>query len=296
MTDEPPRLATGVVGVGRAGAVIAAAMDRAGHRVQVAHAVSESSRERAEALIPAAELVEVPEVLRRSDLVVLSVPDDVLPGLVESLAENGHVHPGQFLVHCSGRYGVDVLAPATAVGALPLALHPVMTLNGLSVDLDRLSGCPFGVTAPEILRPVAEALVVEMGGEPVWVEEADRTLYHAALATASNHLVTLTVEAMELLAAAGVSEPGRMLAPLMGASLDNALRLGVAGLTGPVVRGDAGTVAGHVQAVTAHSPESRAAYVAMARLTADKALAAGRLRPVQAEALLEVLAEPEVRP
>lgn len=296
MTDEPPRLAAGVVGVGRAGSVIAAALDRAGHRVRVAHAVSESSRTRAEALIPEAELVDVPEVLRRSELVVLSVPDDVLPGLVESLAENGHIRPGQFMVHCSGRYGVDVLAPATAVGALPLALHPVMTLNGLSVDLDRLSGCPFGVTAPEILRPVAEALVVEMGGEPIWVEESQRTLYHAALATASNHLVALTVEAMELLTAAGVAEPGRMLAPLMGASLDNALRLGVAGLTGPVVRGDAGTVAGHVHAVAQHSPQSRAAYVAMARLTADTALAAGRLRPVQAEALLEVLAEQEAGP
>lgn len=296
MNDAPPRLATGVVGVGRAGSVIAAALDRAGHRVAVAHAVSEASRARAEALIPEAELVDVPEVLRRSDLVVLSVPDDILPGLVASLAENGHVQPGQFIVHCSGRYGIDVLSPATQAGALPLALHPVMTLNGLSVDLQRLAGCPFGVTAPEILRPVAEALVVEMGGEPVWVEESDRTLYHAALATASNHLVALTVESMELLTAAGVTEPGRMLAPLMGASLDNALRLGVASLTGPVVRGDAGTVAGHVQAVAAHSPQSRAAYVAMARLTADKALAAGRLRPVQAEALLEVLAEPEVSP
>lgn len=296
MNDAPPRLVTGVVGVGRAGSVIATALDRAGHRVEVAHAVSQDSRSRAEALIPDAELVDVPEVMRRSDLVVLSVPDDVLPGLVSGLADSGHVRPGQFVVHCSGRYGIDVLAPATDAGALPLALHPVMTLNGLSVDLDRLSGCPFGVTAPPILRPVAEALVVEMGGEPVWVEESERTLYHAALATASNHLVTLTVEAMELLTAAGVAEPGRMLAPLMGASLDNALRLGVAGLTGPVVRGDAGTVAGHVAAVAAHSPQSRAAYVAMARLTADKALAAGRLRPVQAEALLEVLAEPEASP
>lgn len=295
MTDAPPRLVTGVVGVGRAGAVIAAALDRAGHRVAAAHAVSEDSRARAESLIPDAQLVDVPEVLRLCDLVVLSVPDDVLPGLVAGLADNGHVRPGQFIVHCSGRYGIDVLAPAIEAGALPLALHPVMTLNGLSVDLDRLAGCPFGVTAPQVLRPVAEALVVEMGGEPVWVEESDRTLYHAALATASNHLVTLTVEAMELLTAAGVVEPGRMLAPLMGASLDNALRLGVAGLTGPVVRGDAGTVAGHVQAVAEHSPQSRAAYVAMARLTADKALAAGRLRPGQAEALLEVLAEPESR-
>lgn len=295
MDEPPPRLRVGVVGVGRAGSVMAAALDRAGHRVVAAHAVSDASRARAEALIGEAELLDVPEVFERSDLVLLSVPDDVLTGLVAGAAEAGYVHPGQFVVHCSGRYGIAVLDPATEVGALPLALHPVMTLNGVTLDLQRLSGCPFGVTSPPVLRPVAEALVVEMGGEPVWIDEEQRTLYHAALATASNHLVTLTVEAMELLTAAGVDEPGRLLAPLMGASLDNALQLGVAGLTGPVVRGDSGTVAGHVEAVGQHSAQAKAAYVAMARLTADKALAAGRLQPAQAEALLDVLADPETR-
>lgn len=295
--DEPAaRLRVGVVGVGRAGSVMAAALDRAGHRVVAAHAVSEASRSRAESLIGEAELVSVPEVFSRSDLVLLSVPDDVLAGLVAGVAEAGHIRPGQFVVHCSGRYGIAVLDPATTVGALPLALHPVMTLNGVSLDLQRLSGCPFGVTAPSVLRPVAEALVVEMGGEPVWIDEEQRTLYHAALATASNHLVALTAEAMELLTVAGVAEPGRLLAPLMGASLDNALHLGVAGLTGPVVRGDSGTVADHVAAVAEHSAQSKAAYLAMARLTADKALAAGRLRPAQAEALLDVLADPEAHP
>jgi len=255
-----------------------------------AHAVSEASRQRAENLLPEAELVAVAQVLARAELVLLSVPDDVLPGLIAGLVQSEQVRSGQFLVHCSGRFGIGVMQPATDVGALPLALHPVMTFTGTSMDLNRLAGCPFGVTSPEVLRPVAEALVVEMGGEPTWVAEEARTLYHAALAKASNHLVALTAEALDLLKAAGVDNPSQMLSPLMTASLDNALRMGDAALTGPVVRGDAGTVAGHLAALRSYSPRSHAAYLAMARLTADRAIAADRLSPVLAEALLDVLA------
>ncbi|MFM2437342.1 MAG: hypothetical protein RLZ55_151 [Actinomycetota bacterium] len=293
--QPPPRLNVGVVGVGRAGAVLAAALDRAGHRVVAAHAVSDLSRLRAEALIPKADLVDVPEVLARADLVLLTVPDDVLGDLVAGLARAGNFRVDQFVMHASGRYGIGVLADAVARGALPLALHPIMTFTGTSLDLDRLSGCPFGVTSPAGLRPVAEALVVEMGGDPVWVGEDDRALYHAALANASNHLVTLTAMSMDLLTQAGVAEPGRVLGPLMSASLDNALRRGDPALTGPVVRGDARTVADHLRVLDNVSGESRAAYLAMARLTADRALAAGLLPPARAEALLGALAEEDAR-
>ena len=185
-----------------------------------------------------------------------------------------------------------MLDPATAVGGLPLALHPVMTFTGTSVDLGRLGGATFGVTAPEVLRPVAEALVVEIGAEPVWVEEEARALYHAALAHGANHLVTLVAQACELLAASGVDDPGRALGPLLGAALDNVLRSGDAALTGPVARGDAGTVAEHVRALAAADPAVLTTYRALARATADRALASGRLRPDQAEALLDALAGP----
>lgn len=199
---------------------------------------------------------------------------------------------GTLLVHVSGRYGLGVLAPAVRCGALPLALHPIMTFTGSTPDLERLSGASFGVTAPEPLRPVAEALVLEMGGEPVVVADALRPLYHAALAVGANHLVTLVAEAVALLGAAGVEHPARVIAPLLSAALDNALRSGDAALTGPVARGDAGTVAAHVAALTVAAPGSVPAYVAMARLTADRALAAGRLAPAGAAALLDVLAGP----
>lgn len=285
-----PRLSVGVIGTGRAGSVLGAALARAGHKVVAAYGVSDLSRLRAEALLPDVPLVTPEEVLAKADLVLITVPDDVLSELVTGLSVTGAFRAGQFIAHASGRYGIEVLDPATRTGALPLALHPAMTLTGTSLDLERISGAPFGVTAPEELRPVAEALVVEMGGDPVWVPEEHRALYHAALANGANHLVTLVAQSIDLLHAAGVEHPQRLLGPLLFAALDNSLRSGDSALTGPVVRGDAGTVAAHVDVINEVSVEARRAYVAMARLTADRALANGMLRATQAEALLDVLA------
>lgn len=291
-SERPARLAVGVVGAGRVGTALGAALRTAGHHVVAVSGVSEASRRRAERLLPEVPLLPVPEVVARAELVLLTVPDDALAPLVDGLARTGALRAGQLVVHSSGRHGVSVLQPAAAVGALPLALHPVMTFTGTPTDVARLVGCSFGVTAPDLLRPVGEALVVEMGGEPQWVEEELRPLYHAALAHGANHLVTLVTETADLLRRVGVTEPGRMLGPLLGAALDNALRSGDAALTGPVSRGDAGTVAAHVRVLREVAPESVDAYVSMARLTAQRAMSAGTLPAEAAEPLLDVLGGP----
>ncbi|WP_326645956.1 DUF2520 domain-containing protein [Streptosporangium sp. NBC_01755] len=286
--DRPARLAVGVVGAGRVGSALGAALARAGHRVVATSGVSDASRERAVerlGLIP----IRPEDVVAGADLVLLTVPDDVLPDLVSGLVETGADLRGKLVAHTSGAYGLAVLNPAIKAGALPLALHPVMTFTGRDDDLRRLTGISYGVTAPDGLRPVAEALVIEMEGEPVWITDEDRPLYHAALAGAANHMVTLVAESSALLERIGVEQPGRMLGPLLGAALENVLRLGIAGLTGPVVRGDAGTVRRHVDALILAAPEAADAYVALARLTADRALAAGLLKPEAAERLLDAL-------
>lgn len=288
--DRPARLTVGVVGAGRVGPALAASLQLAGHRPVAVSGVSDASVRRAATLLPDVPLVPPAEVLAQADLVLLTVPDDVLPGLVEGFAETGAVRPGQLLVHTSGRYGAKVLEPALRAGGLPLALHPAMTFTGTAVDVQRLAGCSFGVTAPEELRMAAEALVIEMGGEPEWIAEENRALYHAALALGANHLVTLVAESMELLREAGVGAPDRMLGPLLGAALDNALRSGDSALTGPVARGDAGTVAAHITELRKHAPQTVAGHLAMARATADRALAHGLLKPELAEDLLGVLA------
>ncbi len=289
--EHPARLKVGVVGAGRVGTALAVALRRAGHEIAAASAVSDASRQRIDRFLPGTPVRQPAEVVGAADLVLLTVPDDALPGLVRGLAATGAPLAGRLLAHASGRHGLAVLDPAVEHGALPLALHPVMTFTGRPDDADRLVGICFGVTAPAVLRPAAEVLVMEMGGEPVFIAEADRDLYHAALAGAANHLVTQVVQAEELLTRAGVGQPARMLGPLLSAALDNALRLGDAALTGPVARGDADTVAGHVAALRTEAPEALPAYLALARLTATRALATGMLTAPDAQRLLDVLAE-----
>ena len=285
--DRPARLAVGVIGAGRVGAVLAAALQRAGHRIVGLSAVSQASRRRAEALVPDAPIAAPDAVAAAADLLVLAVPDDVLADLVAGLAASLATRAGTMVAHTSGAHGAAVLDPLMRIGSLPMALHPVMTFTGTEVDLQRLAGACFGVTAPDALRLAAEALVIEMGAEPVWIDERSRPLYHAALAVGANHLVTLIAQSADMLRQAGVEEPSRMLGPLVGAALDNALRRGDGALTGPVARGDAGTLRAHL--ATLDTPESVAAYVAMSRLTAVRALAAGVLSAERAEALLDVL-------
>ncbi|MHA7285843.1 Rossmann-like and DUF2520 domain-containing protein [Arthrobacter sp. MDT3-44] len=289
---RPGRLGVGIVGAGKVGAVLGAALRSAGHAVVGVSAVSEASRERAENLLPGVPVLEVPDIIERAELVLLAVPDDALPTLVEGLAQLHAWQAGQLVVHTSGRHGTGVLAPARAAGAIPLAIHPAMTFTGLSLDLGRLPDSMFGITAPSAVLPIAQALVVEMGGEPVVIEEESRALYHAALAHASNHLVTIAAQSAQLLADLGVQHPDRMLGPLMKASLENALSSGEGALTGPVARGDAETVRAHRAALEAHdAPDTRQAYLGMARATALRALERGVLTPAQAEAILTALAD-----
>jgi predicted short-subunit dehydrogenase-like oxidoreductase (DUF2520 family) len=287
--SAPARLRVGVIGAGRVGAVLGAALAAAGHDVVAASGLSTASAERAARLLPGVPLLPSDEVVAAADLVVLAVPDDTLAGLVAGLAETGVWRAGQLTFHTSGAHGLAVLAPAERAGVLPLALHPVMTFTGAPEDADRLTGAPFGVTSRPEHRPVAETLVLEMGGEPFFVAEQDRRLYHAALVTGANHLITLVAEAADLLRAAGVGAPDRVLAPLLTAALDNGLRRGDRGLTGPVSRGDVGTVRDHLETLTERAPASVAAYVAMAERTTERALAAGRLKRHEGAPLLDLL-------
>src|SRR5438874_2271819 len=125
-------------------------------------------------------------------------------------------------------------------------------LTSVPADAERLAaGISFGVTAPEDVRPLARRLVADLGGTAEWIDERHRAMYHTALAHGANHLVTLVNEALDRLRDAGVVHPERILEPLLHAALENTLRLGDAALTGPVSRGDAGTVAKHLDTLGA---------------------------------------------
>lgn len=277
---RPARLAVGVVSAGRVGAVLGASLAAAGHRVVATSGVSRASAQRAAALLPGVPLEAPDEVVAKADLALLAVPDDALAGLVRGLAAAGAFRPGQIVVHTSGAHGVALLDPAAERGVLPLALHPVMTFTGRPEDVARLAGASVGVTAAagdESAWSVGEALVVEMGAEPVRVPEELRPLYHAALAHGANHLVTLVRDCVQLLHDAGIGPAERLVAPLLSAALDNALRHGDRALTGPVARGDAGTLSTHLRVLKATDPDLAETYRVLAGRTAHRAADSGLL-------------------
>lgn len=292
------RLAIGIISAGKVGAALGSALRSVGHTVTGAYASSEASVDRLDAMLPGVAALSVEEIVTRSEVVLLAVPDDELAGIVSGVARLALWHPGMIVAHVAGSYGVGILEPAARQGAITLALHPAMTFTGTSLDISRLQGCPFAVTAATMYRPIAHALVTEIGGRPFDVAEENRGLYHAALSHGANHLVTLVSEAMRALSAAGIEDPGTFLAPLLDASLDGALRSGEALLTGPVVRGDVGTVIRHAHAFDALALDGSAygdipgVYRALAAATAHRAASRRVISSAQEAEILNALGSP----
>ena len=283
-------LRVGVIGAGRVGAVLAAALRARGHQITAVAGESDASKGRAAALLPGVPILKPTAVARGSEVLLLTVPDDMLSNVVTQLAASGALREGQYVVHTSGSHGLTVLEPAASVGARVVALHPAMTFTGTSRDLDRLAACVFGVTAGPDERAWAADVVAELGGTVMWVSEELRGLYHAGLAHGANHLVTLVTQAMELLGAAGAPDPAATLRPLLQAALDNALAEGDSALTGPIVRGDVNTVRAHLAEIAATAPDTLPSYVALAEATLDRVVTDGRVLPIRAAAIRRALA------
>ncbi|MEJ7743920.1 MAG: hypothetical protein WKF73_16100 [Nocardioidaceae bacterium] len=144
---------------------------------------SAASRTRIETLLPGVRVDKPTAVAKAAEVLLLTVPDDALDNVVRMLVASGAVRAGQIVVHTSGRHGLAVLQPALDIGARGVALHPAMTFTGTDRDLERLVGCVYEVTCSPADAPVAHALIRDLGGRAMEVEEANRELYHAASLT-----------------------------------------------------------------------------------------------------------------
>ncbi len=290
---DRPQLDVGVVGCGRVGSVMGAALRRAGHRITATSAISDASRDRAARMLPGVPVVAVEEVVARSSVVLLCVPDDAVAGLVAGLDAQGAWQPGRLAVHTSGFHGVGVLAPVVDAGGDAIAMHPAMTFTGTAKDLSRISGTPFAVTASPGAELIGEALVLDIGGDPFPLTDEDRPAYHLALAHGANHLVTLVAQSQQILRGIGIDDPSRLLRPLLEAALDNALEHGDRALTGPVARGDLQTVRAHLRSAAAQDPDIEIAYRALARATARRAIRRRRLPAEIASPMRDLLGDDE---
>lgn len=215
------RLGVGIIGAGRVGPVLGAALGAAGHAI--VGVTRGSDPERVEAILPGVPVLDATEVARRSELVIVAVPHDQLAALVAGLADVGAWQPGQLVLHTDPAWGTGILSAAALKGAIPLAVHPAIEFTGTSMDLRALSSAYAAVTAPGPVLPIAQALAVELGCEPVIVDEGARPAYAEAIATARDFSRSIVRQATALLAEAGVPHPGSFLSALAHTTIDHAL-------------------------------------------------------------------------
>lgn len=278
-----------VVGPGRVGTLLAVALTRAGHRVVAVAGGSPASRRQLAELVRGVRAVDTPsQAAAQADLVLLSVPDDAIEAVARTLARDAAVGPGHRVVHLAGSRGLDVLDLAARTGASTAVCHPAMTVPHGAQDPQLLVGTAWAVTARPADRPWAHELVADLGGDPADLRDDVRGLYHAGLAVASNTVGAAVAVARQLLLAAGIDEPRRFLAPLVAASVDNVLGRGATALTGPIVRGDLGTITSHLDALERDLPELARAYRALSGVVLEQV--APSLDPAVAAELARLLA------
>jgi predicted short-subunit dehydrogenase-like oxidoreductase (DUF2520 family) len=279
-----------VVGAGRVGTAVAVLLRRSGHRI-VAVAGGSGTPDRAARFLHGVPVTDGPNAAREAGVVLIGTPDAAIAGVCEELALAGAVGTGQAVIHLSGATRLEALAPARSAGAEILSVHPLQTCPTVDAALARLPGARFAVTAEgDNAFALGELLARDAGGVPFRLADEGKPLYHAAAVFASNYLVTLTALAVELEGRAGVPDPLEALLPLQRATLENVDGLGPGdALTGPALRGDAGTVEANLEALAKHAPEAVAAYVALAELALDLAASAGRIQSDVRSGVEEVL-------
>jgi predicted short-subunit dehydrogenase-like oxidoreductase (DUF2520 family) len=280
-----------VVGAGRVGTGLAVLLSRAGHRV-VAASGRNGSRARVERYLPRVPFAADAEAAGAADIVIIGVPDDRIEPASEELAGAGAFRGGQSVVHLSGATSLDALEAARLAGATVLSLHPLQSVPTVDAAIERLPGCAMAITAHEEKGyALGERLAADAGGRPFRLPDDQKPLYHAAAVFCSNYLVAVEGLAERLFQAAGLAHSVELFAPLARATLEHVLEDGpAAALTGPAVRGDAGTVRRNLEALEAHAPDTVPAYVALARVAVSLAEKSGQLGAEGRARVEEVLA------
>lgn len=262
----------GIVGAGRVAQALALGL--AGHSIEPPLMWGRSLEKlgAASAATGGEVAVSLDRLADDCDVIAIAVSDDAIASLVGELARELATDRAPFVFHVSGQSGAAILEPLRARGALTAAIHPAMTFTGQpGREVAQMAKARFAVTGSSTrATEQARDVVALFGGISIEIAEAQRPLYHAALCHASNHLVTLLSGASHALVRAGVDDPASLLAPLVRAALQNSLDRGFDALSGPLLRGDARTIEGHLAALAADCPELLPAYRAMARATVDE--------------------------
>jgi predicted short-subunit dehydrogenase-like oxidoreductase (DUF2520 family) len=289
--DEPP--VVGIVGAGAVGTALGVALSRAGWPVRAVASRDAGRRDRFQALVPGARgFAEATALLDEVELIILAVPDDAIPIVAGQL----RLYGGQAMIHTSGALGAEVLEPAMAAGTQVGAFHPLVAFADTELAVAALHGATVAIEGDDQLADLLARMAEAIGAEAVRLAPGTKAAYHAAAVLAAGGFVALLDAIAELGRVAGLDEPGSLAiyGRLAEQTLANARALGIAAaLTGPITRGDVGTLERHLATLRSHAPEVLPLYIAAA--TREIALAEGRgaLSPEAGALLRASLARPD---
>ncbi|MBI4297719.1 MAG: DUF2520 domain-containing protein [Chloroflexi bacterium] len=281
----------GFIGAGTVGTALAVRMSQRGYSVVSVASHSRASAQRLASQVSGCrDYASGDEVARTADLVFITTPD----GAIGLVAAEVPWRRGQAIVHCSGADSLDILEPARRRGAQVGAFHPLQTFASVAQAIKNIPGSTFALEAEEPLLSTLKSLAEALEGQWVVLGAGDKVLYHASAVMACNYLVTLMKMATDLWQTFGVSprEATQALMPLLRGTLNNLERVGLPNcLTGPVARGDLGTIRKHLEALEKKAPYLLPAYRELGLQTIPVALGKGRIDEAKAQemrALLDV--------
>ena len=292
--DEPPVI--GIVGAGAVGTALGVALDRAGWRIHAVASRSAERRDRFRSLVPGVRaFADATPLVEEVELIVLAVPDDAIPAVAGGL----HMYSGQAMIHTSGLLGAESLASAMAAGTQVGSFHPLVAFADLERAVAALHGATIAIEGDDQLLDLLARMAEAVGGTPVRLSPGAKPAYHAAAVLAAGGFDALLDAIAELGRVAGLDEAGSIAiyGRLIEQTLGNARTLGIAAaLTGPMIRGDRGTVISHLAALRAHAPGAVAVYRALAEREIAIAVERRALTPEAANELRATLADPLATP
>jgi predicted short-subunit dehydrogenase-like oxidoreductase (DUF2520 family) len=282
----------GFIGAGTVGTALAVRLRGRGYSVAAVASRTRASSERLAGMADGCRVYDTAQaVADAADLVFITTPDGVIP----QIAGQVKWRSGQCVVHCSGVDSLDILAPAAERGALRGGFHPLQTFATVAYAIENIPGSTFALEADEPLLGTLKEMAAALGGHWIVLKPGDKVVYHAAAVLACNYMITLVKLATDLWKTFGVSTPEatQALLPLMKGTLNNLNNVGLpTSLTGPIARGDSGTVQKHLDALQGRAPELLPAYEELGRQTIPIALAKGKIDKEKANELNAILSRP----
>ncbi len=282
-------LKLGFIGAGKVGTALAVLLSRKGYNVVAASSRSHTSAENLAKMVNSCRaFTDNQSVADNASFIFITTPDDLIP----QVAALVKWHPGQSVIHCSGAASTDILEPARKAGALVGSLHPLQTLADVKQAIANIPGSTFGIEAEEPLLSTLKDMVIALDGRAIELKASDKVAYHAAAVIACNYLVTLVKLATDLWQTFSVprDQAVHALAPLIRGTFNNIENVGIPQcLTGPIARGDSGTIREHVDPLSKVAPEILATYRELGRQTIPISVARGKINAQQARELEEIL-------